>query len=132
MALPRPARHTTLGAAVRVVGDVFADQDLLLEGEIRGHVDLPDHALTVAPGARVTGAIFARAVTVAGHVTGEITARVRIQVLKDACVEGDITAPRLVVDEGAWLRGRVDTRRSEAAIRVAQYRLAKRRVGRVG
>ena len=91
-----------------------------------GNVDLPDHSLTIAPEGRVIGNVFARAVTVGGTFEGDLTATARVQVFAGATVLGDVTTPRLFVEDGAVLEGKVDTRRTEAAMRVARYRLEKR------
>jgi cytoskeletal protein CcmA (bactofilin family) len=93
---------------------------------IRGNLDLPDHALTIARGGRVEGRVFARAVTVAGAFAGTITATTRVSIIDQAVVSGEITSPRLVVEDGAVVEARVDTRRTESAVKVAQYRLEKR------
>lgn len=121
-----PLRHSSFGPSFSLTGDVLSRQDLLVEGSIRGNLDLPDHALTIAPGGRVEGRVFARAVTVAGTFAGEITATTRIQIVADASVHGEITCPRLIVEDGAVVQARVDTRRTEPAVKVAQYRLDKR------
>jgi cytoskeletal protein CcmA (bactofilin family) len=119
-------RHSTMGSSFTLVGDVLSRQDLLIEGVIRGNLDLPDHALTIAHGARVEGKVFARAVTVAGAFAGAITATTRVAVVDRAEVSGEITSPRLIVEDGARVTARVDTMRTESAVKVARYRLEKR------
>jgi cytoskeletal protein CcmA (bactofilin family) len=115
-----------IGPAIRVVGDLYAEQDLVLHGEISGAVDLPDHALSVAGGARLEGPAFARIVSITGTVVGDITASELVEVLPGAIVEGDITAPRIHLDEEARFRGRIEMKRVDAAVRVARYRLERK------
>jgi len=117
---------TDIGPAIRVVGDLYAEQDLILHGHVNGAVDLPDHALSVAGGARLEGQTFARIVSIAGTVVGDITASELVEVLPGASVEGDITAPRIHLDEGATFRGRIEMKRVDAAVRVARYRLERK------
>lgn len=124
-----PSRHSSLGSSFSVTGDVLCRQDLVVEGRVHGNIDLPDHALTIAPGGRVEGRVFARAVTVAGAFDGEMTATTRIQVVERGSLAGEITCPRLLVEDGALVQARVDTRRTEPAVKVAQYRLEKRLAG---
>lgn len=124
-------RHSTMGPTFTLVGDLLARQDLLIEGVIRGNLDLPDHALTIAHGARVEGKVFARAVTVAGTFAGAITATTRVALIGSAEVSGEIISPRLIVEDGARLDAHVDTRRTEPAVKVARYRLEKRLAGQV-
>lgn len=124
-----PSRHGSLGPSLSVTGDVLAGQDLLVEGRLHGNLDMPEHALTIAPGARVEGRVFARAVTIAGTFVGELTATTRVQVIGQASVDGEVTCPRLLVEDGAVVHARVDTRRTESAVKVARYRLEKRMSG---
>lgn len=121
-----PSRHSSFGPSFSVTGDVLSRQDLVVEGRIRGNLDLPDHALTIAPGGHVEGRVFARAVTVAGAFVGEMTATTRIQVIERGSLAGEITCPRLLVEDGAQVQARIDTKRTESAVKVAQYRLEKR------
>jgi cytoskeletal protein CcmA (bactofilin family) len=119
-------RHATLGPSLSIQGDIFAQQDLVVRGTVRGNVDLPEHSLTIAPEGRVIGNVFARAVTIGGTCDGAVMATVRVQVFAGATVEAEITTPRLFVEDGALVQGRADTHRTEAAMRVARYRLEKR------
>ena len=122
----------SLGPALNVNGDVFSSQDLVVAARVRGSIDIPDRALTILAGADVRGPLFARIITIAGSVVGDVTASDRIELQPGAQVEGDLVAPTLIVDEGAKLTGRVDMKRSEAAIRVARYRLDKRTMPTAG
>jgi cytoskeletal protein CcmA (bactofilin family) len=119
-------RHATLGPTLSITGDLYAEQDLIVRGAISGNLDLPNHTLTVAPEGRVTGRVFARAVTIDGAFEGELAATARVQIFAGATVRADVTTPRLFVEDGATLQGKVDTRRTDAAMRVARYRLEKR------
>jgi cytoskeletal protein CcmA (bactofilin family) len=119
-------RHATMGPTLSLVGDIYTEQDLLVRGTITGNLDMPDHALTIAPGGRVVGRVFARAVTIDGVFEGNLTATARVQVFAGATVRGDVCTPRLFVEDGALVEGKIDTRRTDAAMRVARYRLEKR------
>jgi cytoskeletal protein CcmA (bactofilin family) len=101
---------------------VLAEQDLVLAGRVDGSIGMPNHALTVMPGGRLDGPVFARVVVVQGRLAGDITASELVEVLAEAHVEGDITSPRVYLDENASYRGRIDMRRADAAVRVAKYR----------
>jgi cytoskeletal protein CcmA (bactofilin family) len=116
---------TVLGAQLRVVGDVRAEQDLVVLGRIEGSVGVPNHALTLDEGALLRGPAFARIVTVSGTVVGDITASELVEILPGASVTGDVAAPRVYLDENAALSGRIDMRRADAAVRVARYRLER-------
>jgi cytoskeletal protein CcmA (bactofilin family) len=118
--------HATLGPTLTLTGEVYARQDLVVRGVVQGNLDLPDHALTIAEGARVEGSVFARSVTIAGAFAGDMTASARIQIVNGASARGELTAPRLIVEDGALVNAKANTRQSDAAARVARYRLEKR------
>jgi cytoskeletal protein CcmA (bactofilin family) len=120
---PLPHVPTVLGAKLLVAGEVRAEQDLVLMGRVEGSIGVPNHALTIHDGALLRGPAFARIVTVSGTVVGDITASELVEILPGASVTGDVTAPRIYLDEEATLVGRIDMRRADAAVRVARYRL---------
>ena len=119
-------RHATLGPTLSLDGDLYTEQDLVVRGTITGNIDMPDHALTIAPDGRVAGRVFARAVTVDGVFEGNLTATARVQVFAGGTVRGEVSTPRFFVEDGAVVEGKVDTKRTDAAMRVARYRLEKR------
>lgn len=122
-AQPRPG---LIAEGIVISGDVLADEDLIIAGQLDGNINLPDHALTIAPEGRVTGQLFARIITVAGRVSGGVTASDSIEVLEGAVVDGDLTAPKVGIELGASFQGRVEMKRADAAVRVARYRIEHR------
>jgi len=116
---------TVMPRTSSVVGDVAASEDLLVEGSVSGTIDMPGCALTIAVGARVDARILARDVTILGHFSGRITATEIIDVREGARVIGEIAAPKVALAEGAEIQARVETRRVDAAVHVARYRMAR-------
>jgi cytoskeletal protein CcmA (bactofilin family) len=106
-----PERRTTawIGKGVTIKGDVVSAEDLMIDGQVEGTVTLNANSLTVGAGAAIQGELHARTVTVGGAVTGRVSASERIEIRETGRVDGDIQAPRLVVREGAVLRGRIET-----------------------
>jgi cytoskeletal protein CcmA (bactofilin family) len=104
----RSTGTATIGSAIKIKGEVTGDEDLLIQGRVDGSVDLKEHSVTVGADGRVTASIVARVVTVEGRVDGDIEARERIVLRSSSQVEGDITAPRVVLEDGARFRGGVD------------------------
>ena len=107
----RPERPTTgwIGRSVTIKGDVISAEDLTIEGEVEGTIDVGDHNLIVGVGASITAALVAHSITISGAVNGNVTASHTIEVREQGSVDGDLRAPRIAVREGAVLRGRVDT-----------------------
>jgi cytoskeletal protein CcmA (bactofilin family) len=70
---------------------------------------LGDHSLTIGQGASVTANLAAKVVTVSGTVVGNVVGAARVELKATASVEGDVSAPTFVMEEGAILKGKVDT-----------------------
>ncbi len=103
-----PPRQATIGRSITIKGEVTGNEDLLIEGTVDGSVDLREHAVTVGKEGEVKASIRARVVTVEGSVVGDLNAEERVVLRSSARVEGDITSPRVVLDDGARFRGGVD------------------------
>jgi cytoskeletal protein CcmA (bactofilin family) len=130
---PREAAHLKpsargpgrFGPGLTVTGDVLAGEDLIIEGRLTGGLHAPDHTVTIATGPSINGRLFARVAVIEGAVQGEVTATALVEVAAGARVEADLTAPAVAIAEGAYLVGRIDMRRTDAAARVARYRVER-------
>lgn len=123
--LSSSAVGTQVPRGVIVVGDVAAEEDLRIDGELSGSIDMPAHALTIGEGGRVDARIFARDITVLGTLSGRITATEIVDVRDGAALTGEVAAPSVLVADGAVVQGRVDTKRVDAAVHVARYRMSR-------
>jgi len=97
-----------IGKSVIIKGELNGSEDLTVEGQVEGKIDLRDHVLTIGPNGRIQAQVFARAVVVHGQVVGNITATERVTIRENGSVEGDVQAPRFAIAEGAKFRGKVD------------------------
>jgi cytoskeletal protein CcmA (bactofilin family) len=100
-------KGSTLGATLRFKGDLVADEDLVIQGQIEGSV-LHTRSLTIGSQGRVHGDIRARRIIVEGLVEGNLYALEKASLRPGATVRGDIFAAEIAIDEGACLNGRVD------------------------
>ena len=91
-----------------IEGDVEGSEDLVIDGKVDGTIELRQHALTVGPTGRVKAQLSAKSVVVLGDVSGNIQASERVRIGETGSVEGAVSAPRLVMADGAQLQGRVD------------------------
>lgn len=115
------AEQATIGSSIRIRGEVTGDEDLVIEGHVDGTVELDQHSLTVGPDGEVEASIVARLITVEGRVEGDLSAEEQIVLRSSARVEGDISAPRVVLEDGARFRGSVDMgERSEREDRTSE------------
>jgi cytoskeletal protein CcmA (bactofilin family) len=93
-----------LSRGVSITGSVKFSKELLVDGEVEGTID-SSGVLTIGEHARIRGEIRTKSVTVKGSVEGNILATERCELLAGCTLQGDIEAPRLVVDEAATFRG---------------------------
>jgi len=104
-----------LGKSVIVKGQIFSREDLTIDGEIEGTVELQEHRLTVGPNGKVMAAIKAREICIIGTVNGNVEASDKIDIRKDAKLVGDIRTARIVIEDGAYFKGNIDIIRTPAA-----------------
>lgn len=100
--------RATIGRSITIRGEVTGDEDLLIEGHVDGSVDLKQHSVTVGADGKVKANIIARVVMVEGTVEGDLRADEQVVLRSAAHVQGDITSPRVVLEDGATFRGLVD------------------------
>ena len=97
-----------IGKAVQVEGKVVSQQDLIIDGHVEGSIELGEHSLTIGPDAGIKADLFAMNITISGAVQGNVRAVGRIDLRATGSVEGDVTAPRLLMADGAVVAGKVD------------------------
>lgn len=108
-------RVATIGKSVIVKGQILSREDLCVDGEVEGSIDMQEHRLTVGPNGKVQAGIKAREVIVLGAVHGNIDTSDKIDIRKDAKLVGDIKTARVVIEDGAFFKGSIDVVRQEAA-----------------
>jgi cytoskeletal protein CcmA (bactofilin family) len=109
------SQRTCIGRTVVVQGQITSGEDLLIEGQFEGTLNLNDHCLTVGPEGRVKAEIRARQVVIQGSVTGNIEAGEKIDIRRTGHVVGDLVAATVAIEEGAFFKGSIDIARDEGA-----------------
>src|SRR6202050_4200155 len=104
-----------IGKAVMIKGQIFSREDLTIDGEIDGSVELHEHRLTVGPNGKLQAGVKAREGVVLGTIHGNVEASDKIDIRKDAKLVGDIKTARIVIEDGAYFKGSIDIARPEAA-----------------
>ncbi|MGA8026170.1 MAG: polymer-forming cytoskeletal protein [Bryobacteraceae bacterium] len=97
-----------LGKNVTVKGQIFAREDLTIDGEIEGTVECHEHRLTIGPNARVQASLKAREIIIHGSIQGNVDASEKIDIKKEAKLVGDIKTSRIVIEDGAYFKGSID------------------------
>lgn len=98
----------TIGQSIVFKGELTGDEDLEIDGRVEGTVDLKNHQLTIGANGNLKAEVTAKSIIVIGKVTGNLVAAERIEIQATGIVDGDVRAPRLNVQEGAVLNGRID------------------------
>ena len=96
-----------IGKAVRVEGKVISAEDLTIDGDVEGSIELGGHSLTIGQEATIKADLLARTVTISGKVTGNVKAVEKVDLKATGSVAGDITTPRFAMADGATVTGRV-------------------------
>lgn len=97
-----------IGSSITIIGDVTGDEDLTILGRVEGKIDLPKNSVTIGQGGRVKADVHAKAVSVAGEVHGNLVASEQIVIRKTATMLGNLTAPRVGLEDGCCFRGSVE------------------------
>ena len=113
--VPEPYIDTTargaaasLGKSVVVKGQIFSREDLTIDGEVEGTIELAENRLTIGPNGKVRANIKAREIVVLGAVNGNMEVSDKIDIRKEARLVGDIRSARVVIEDGAYFKGSID------------------------
>jgi len=110
----RSGGSAALGKNVTVKGQIFAREDLTIDGEVEGTVECHEHRLTIGPNARVQAGLKAREIIIQGSIQGNVDATDKIDIKKEAKLVGDIKTSRIVIEDGAYFKGSIDISKPQA------------------
>ncbi len=100
-----------IGKSVIIKGELSGSEDLTIEGQVEGKIELRQNILTIGPNGKIKAQVFAKAVVVQGEVHGNIAATERVDIRDNGSVDGDLSAPRVAIADGAHFRGSIDMQR---------------------
>ena len=103
-----------IGKSVVIKGELSGSEDLTIEGQVEGKIELRSNVLTIGPNARINAQVLAKAVVIQGEVHGNVTATEKVDIRDNGSVEGDLAAPRVAIADGAHFRGSIDMQRHGA------------------
>src|SRR5688572_20843882 len=109
-----------IGKSVIIKGELSGSEDLTIEGQVEGKIELRQNVLTIGPNGRIKAEINAKAVIVQGEVIGNVTATEKVDIRDAGSVDGDLTAPRIAIADGAHFRGSIDMKSSGAGAKPSQ------------
>jgi cytoskeletal protein CcmA (bactofilin family) len=109
-----------IGKSVVIKGELSGSEDLTIEGQVDGKIELRQNVLTIGPNGKIKAQVFAKSVVILGEVTGNVTASEKVDIRDNGSVDGDIAAPRVAIAEGAHFRGSIDMQRQGASAKPAE------------
>jgi len=112
---PAAASAALIGKSVVVKGELQGSEDLTIDGQVEGKIELRDHTLAIGAGGRIKAQVFAKAVVVFGELVGNINASETVEIRESGSVDGDIISPRVAIADGAHFRGSIDMQRKGQA-----------------
>jgi cytoskeletal protein CcmA (bactofilin family) len=114
---PTPAvSRSQLGATLHFKGEISGSEDLHVDGNVEGLIQLEGRKLTVGANAKIVADIMAGEIIVYGNVKGNLCARERIEIKKDGSVVGELTTSRIMIEDGAYFKGSIEIDRKTAGV----------------
>jgi cytoskeletal protein CcmA (bactofilin family) len=108
------SRMANIGKSITIQGDLTGNEDLVIEGTVKGRVELPNNQLTIGEGGKLHAELNAKSVVIVGNVNGNVNASERVEIHGTGVVNGDVRTPRLIVQEGAVINGSVEMTKADA------------------
>ncbi len=102
-----------IGKSVVIRGELTGNEDLYLDGEIEGNINLRDHKLVIGPNGKIKASITARDIVLHGRVEGNVSATERVELKKACTLVGDVNTQRIVIEDGAYFKGSIDIKDKE-------------------
>lgn len=119
---PAPAPRgsgAVIGSSIHVDGTLKGDEDLLIQGKVKGTVELKNNSVTIGESGQVNADIFAQTIAVEGRLEGKLVASERVVIRKTAQIKGTIVAPRVTLEDGARFNGSIDMDPETEALKAA-------------
>ncbi|MEX2516251.1 MAG: polymer-forming cytoskeletal protein [Gammaproteobacteria bacterium] len=108
-----------IGPSIHIDGDLHGDEDLIIEGEVKGAVHLKNNSLTIGSKGKISADIYAHTIYVDGYMNGDLYGSERVSVRKTAQVQGNITSPRVSLEDGARFKGSIEMDPESEALKSA-------------
>ena len=109
--IPSPqtsAEKTVIGENISIEGSIHGDEHLIIEGSMKGNIEMEKHNFAVGSKGRVEGEINAQSVRVSGQMIGNIRTKGKVEITKEADFMGDIKAKSISVEDGAYFKGSIE------------------------
>ena len=103
----KPMANTVIGSSIVIDGEISSEEPLTILGTVKGKIAAAS-SVVVEAGATVEADVEGQTVTVSGKVTGNVTAREKLELRPESKMVGNAKSPRIVFADGATFKGNVD------------------------
>ncbi len=101
-------QHSMIGKSIVIKGEIASSDPLYIDGCVEGLINAPAHRVTIGREGKVRADISAREVVIMGEVCGNLIGGDRVEIRSDGSLMGDLTAHRICIEDGAFLKGAID------------------------
>ncbi len=110
---PAPAssarrERAVIGASISIQGDLSGEEDLTILGRVQGKIDVKANSVTIGETGKVKADVYGKAIVVEGEVEGNLYSSDQIVLRSSGSVHGNLTAPRVALEDGAQFKGSID------------------------
>ncbi len=99
---------TIIGPSISIKGEITGEEDLTVQGQVEGTIDLKKNHVTIGRTGRIKADVYGRSITIEGEVQGNLFGEERIVLQQSGRVRGDMRAPAINLEEGAKFKGNID------------------------
>ena len=101
-------QKTIIGKDITIEGNIRGREHMVIDGSVKGNIEMETHNFALGPAGKVEGEIHARNISISGQMKGNIKTPGKIEITKEADFQGDILAKSIAVENGAFFKGSVE------------------------
>ena len=105
---PSVPNRSAIGKSILIKAEISGSEDLYIDGELEGSVELPGSTLTVGPNGKVSANVVARNLVVHGTLRGNVVVAGKVEIRKTGSLLGDLTTAGVTIEDGAYFKGSID------------------------
>jgi len=105
---------TVIGEHISIEGKLRADEDLIIQGTLKGTIELEKHHITIGAKSKVEADIRAESMTISGTMNGNVSVYGKVAITKEADFTGQIKAKRVAIEDGAYINASIEMQREDA------------------
>jgi cytoskeletal protein CcmA (bactofilin family) len=105
---PAAKEHALIGSSIKIEGNLSGGEDLFVEGQIDGKIELDQHNVTIGTNGRIKADIHGRSIIIMGEVKGNLYGSEQIILRKSSKVRGNLFAARVSLEDGSDFKGSID------------------------